>query len=231
MGWTVGRAKIEGPRFNPQVAAATDPLIELVANQTFELVLNKEFTPTAIRNIEDIMALSQKMVDTMEKTLPDDAAKAAVIPRVREMFSNRETTQNLMLQQPGRYFLVYGWELEAGQPREVEMSLPSPFGGEPLPAKVTIELKPWQEADEHYVVTYRQDLDEPGVQRLIQDAMKKFAGDKAIPADQMPQFDVQDRGEFRVNQVTGWVDHAVVTRTSRSDGGSQIDTLEFRRTK
>lgn len=231
MGWTIGRAKIEGPRFNPQVADVTDPLIDLIADQTIELVLDEQFTPAAIRNLDHMMALSQKMVGELEKTLPDGEAKAAAIPRIREMVSNRETTQNLMLQQPGRYFLVYGWELEPGQPRQVDMLLPSPFGGEPLPAQVTIELMPWNDADEHLVVAYRQDLDQAAVQRLIQDAMKKLAGDSPIPPDQFPKFDVQDRGEFRINRSTGWVDDAVVTRTTRANEGSQIDTLEFRRAK
>jgi hypothetical protein len=126
LGWTVGRTTVEGQRFNPKTAAITDPLVDLVANQTLEIVLDEEFTPVALRNLDAIVALTKKMVDVIEQNLPDDPAKAATIPRVREMFSNADTTQTLMLQQPGRYFLAYGWELEPGLPREVDMTLPVP---------------------------------------------------------------------------------------------------------
>jgi hypothetical protein len=229
MGWTFGRTTVEGRRFNPKTAAVTDPLIDLVAGQTLEIVLDEAYTPVELRNLDDIMVLTKKMVDVMDKSLPEDPAKAAAIPRVREMFSNASTTQSIMLQQPGRYFLAYGWELEPGLPREAEMALPSPFGGEPLPAKVTVELKPIQDANEYYVVTYRQDLDQVGVERVIRETLQKLAGDKPIPPDQLPQFDVQDRGEFHIHRATGWVHQAEVTRTTRGKDVTQIDKLEFRR--
>jgi hypothetical protein len=180
-----------------------------------------------------VIKLSQKAIDLLEQSLPKDRSAAAVIPRVREIFSNPDSVQTIMIQKPGRYFLVYGWELEPGEPREVEMSLPSPFGGEPLPAIVTIELKRFQPTDTQYVVHYKQKLDQDGVQRIIRDAAQKFAGDKLSPDRPLPKFDIDidDSGEFKINRATGWVEHALVKRATTSNDGAQIETFEFRRTK
>jgi hypothetical protein len=76
MGWTIGRAKIEGPRFNRQVAAVTDPLVDLFAGQTIELVLDAEFTPNSIRNLDQVMTLARKTVDVLEKSLPPHITSA-----------------------------------------------------------------------------------------------------------------------------------------------------------
>jgi len=228
IGWTTGKPKIEDARLDARIAKTIDPMLELATDQTVELVFDEEFTPRSIRNLKQVMQISQKAIDLLEKSLPKDNTSAAVIPRVREMFSNPDSVQTILIQKPGRYFLVYGWELEPGQPREVEMSLPSPFGPEPLPATVTIELKRFQSTDTQYVVLYEQRLDEKGVQRVIRDAVQKFAGDKKLLDKQIPKFDVEDRGEFKINRATGWVEHALVTRVTTSNDGSQIESFEFR---
>jgi hypothetical protein len=226
IGWTTGKPKLENPRLREQLGESMDPLLALGVDQTTELVFDDEFTLHAIRNLEEVIKLSQTAIDLLQKSLPDDKSAGESIPRVREMFSNPEAVQTIFIQKPGRYFLIYGWELEAGVPREVEMGLPSPFGGEPLPAIVTIELKPFQPTDAQLLVSYKQTLDKEGVKRLIADAMKKFAGDR--PGLQVPTFDVEDSGEFKVNKETGWVEHAVVKRTTTADEGSQIEEFEFR---
>jgi hypothetical protein len=228
IGWSTGKPKISGDRFNKQVAKAVDPLLDLAADQTIELVFDDEFTPRSIRNIDELVRFSHKALDLMQKSLPNDEATAAVIPRVRELFNNPESAQNIFMQKPGRYFLVYGWELEPGKPRVEEVSLPSPFGPDPLPGTVTIELKPHQPDAAHYNVLYKQEFDKEAVRQLIQSVAQRFAGDRLDPDRPLPTLDVTDEGEFKVNRHTGWIEHARVVRTSRHDQGVQIDTSDFR---
>jgi hypothetical protein len=226
IGWTTGRSKLENPRLQEQLGENMDPLLALGVDQTMELVFDEEFTPHAIRNLDDMIKRCQTALDLLQESLPDDKAAAETISRVREMFSNPEVVQGILIQKPGRYFLIYGWELEPGVPREVEMGLPSPFGGEPLPATITIELKPIQPTDAQLLVSYKQTLDKEGVKRLIADAMNKFAGDR--PGLELPTFNVEDSGEFKVNKETGWVEHALVKRTTTASEGSQVEEFECR---
>lgn len=228
IGWTTGRSKLEDPRLQEQMREGMDPLLDLGADQTIELVFDEEFTPHSIRNLHDVIELCQKAIDLLQQSLPDNKAAAETIPRVREMFSNPEVVQSILIQKPGRYFVIYGWELEPGVTREIEMTLPSPFGGEPLPATVTIELKPFHPTDAQLLVSYKQRLDQEGVKRIIGDAMQKFAGDTPGQEPQLPTFDVEDSGEFKVNKESGWVEHALVTRTTTANEGSQVEKFEFR---
>jgi hypothetical protein len=228
IGWKLGRAKVEAP--DEQVKKDLDPLLDLFAGQTIELVFDEQFTAHAIRNLDQIIQLSQRTIAALEKTLPKDQA-AVVIPRVRKMFADPNTVQTVMLQKPGTYFNVYGWELDVGEPRKEEMALPSPFGGGPLPAMVTVELKPFKPTDTHYVVSYKQDLDPQGVERAIRAWVQQVAPEKYAPGAPLPKFDVRDTGEFKINKSTGWVEHAVFKRTRTHDEGSQIETYEFRKAR
>lgn len=228
IGWTTGRSKLADAGLQKQLGQGMDSLMDLGVDQTMEMVFDEEFTPHSIRNLDDMMQLCQKAIDVMEESLPNDKAAAETIPRVREMFSNPETAQSIFLQKPSLYFLIYGWELEPGVPREVEMTLPSPFGGEPLPATVTIELKPFQPTDAQFLLSYKQQLDKEGVKRVIGEAMKKFAGDAPGQIPSLPTFDVEDSGEFKVNKETGWVEHALVKRTTTANEGSQVEEFGFR---
>ena len=228
IGWTTGKPKIEDPRLDAQNAKNVEPWMELATGQTVELVFDEEFLIHSIRNLNQVIELSKKAIDLVQQSLPKDEKAAVIVARMREMFANPDTVQNLAMQKPGRYFVVYGWELEPGKPRKVETSLPNPFGTDPLPAEVTIELKPSQPADQQYVVLYKQKLDQEGVQRIIREAVLKFAGDKLPPGQQFPKFDVDDSGEFKINKSTGWVEHALVKRATTSNDGSQTETYEFR---
>jgi hypothetical protein len=228
IGWTPGKAELNDARLEQLMAEQFDPLLKLGADKTLELVLDEEFTPLSIRNVEQVIDTSRKAIDLIEQSLPDGETSAAAAAGVREMFANPDSLQTIMIQKPGRYFIVYGWQLEPGEIREEEMELPSPFGGEPLPATVFIELKPFKQDDAYFVVSYSQKLDQTGVQRVMRDAMQKFANDK-FPADkQLPKLDVRDDGEFKISRATGWVEQARIQRTTSSDEGSQIETFEFR---
>jgi hypothetical protein len=228
IGWTTGRAKLENAPLDKRMANEIEPLLDLFADQTVELVFDAEFTPRSIRNLDAMIQLSEKIIGRLQHTLRDHELAAQTIPRLREIFGKPDVLQSMIIQKPARYFLAYGWELEPGKQREVEMSIPSPLGGEPLPAVLSIELKPFQPTDNHYLVLYRQTPDHAGVQRYLRDYLRKISGDTTTPDQPLPKLDFGDSAEFKINRKTGWVEHATVRRTITSDDVTQIETVTFR---
>jgi hypothetical protein len=227
VGWTLGKPRVNAPQ---DITKELDPLTDLFAGQTIELVFDEHFSAHSIRNLDQMIQLSKRTLAAIEKTLPKEQS-AIVIPRVRQMFADPNTVQSVMMQKPGTYFLVYGWELDPGDPRQEEMSLPNPFGGDPLSATVTIELQPHQPADTHYIVHYKQDLDPAGVERTLRATMQRIQGDKYSPDMALPKFNIQDNGEYKINKANGWVEHAAFKRTKTYDNGSQTDAYEFHHVK
>lgn len=227
VSWTFGRTRVNGKGMDEEMAARINPLLSLNEGKRLELVFDDELTLRSIRNVEEVMEMTQKSLDALVKTLPKHVS-SEIVPQVREMFSNPETVVSLLIQDPGRYFLVYGWELAPGVPRREEMQLPNPFGGEPLPANMTLTLEPYQPQESQLVVKFKQELDKEAVSSFTKSMMKKAVELRKDEELELPKLEIADTATYTINRTTGWVERASVVRKSTAAGGSRTDIVEFR---
>ena len=123
-----------------------------------------------------------------------------------------------------------GIELEPDQAYELDTELPNPFGGAPMPAKLTFSLSISGEDPEDLFVAYEMNVDPEKMAAMAIDIGEKLA-DKKATAEEKAEFksvELKDEGLFVVHRPTGIIEMFEDTRTTRHGKTEKIERHRMR---
>ena len=136
--WTPGDASLDNPQLarDPMLAAA----MNAVRGVSLHLQLSRDGEFTGLSNRDEVVSRLQTATDAMVRELtaklPEEqhaqfrATMGSVLSPAMLIASATRDVQT--------YFGLNGATLAVGEPVEVELQQPNPFGGEPIPARLRV---------------------------------------------------------------------------------------------
>jgi len=191
---------------------------------TAEFVLDEQYNIVGIRNWEELRdkanTMTSNLMDAMvEQGLSDpETATQAKVAMVK-LTSTEAGVHSIYAKRISTYLLGYGWELTEGEPLVQEVSLPNPFGGEPLPAIITTKLDDDPETPNLIEYTYEQALESEPAAALIRDALLLIGiPDNEELAEHLRGVQITDTMEWSYDESRQLVAHATFERITKLPG-------------
>lgn len=233
--WRIGETTPDDPK------AAASPIARamnrLVEGLTVDVELDNEATITGVRNWAELKATGAKLIDTVIEALRTAGADAKLLESIRPageaLFATKERVEQSFTKEPLVFFLPIGRVYPGvGKPMEYDDQLPNPLGGPPFPCKGAITLTSYEPAKGRAVVTWTQTPDPKETDRIIRETLKSTSPslERTPPqADKLEPFTIEDRAEFVIDTMTGWVERFTYTRSSTTKDGAMEDILSMTR--
>jgi hypothetical protein len=134
------------------------------------------------------------------------------------------------LQLASRFYLPSGATLVPGQKQTYEDRLPNPFGGDPLPARASLELHDVRRDLGEAVVDWRLSLDPAKAGPVLEASIRAFARKtgQELPSEASLTFDaIEDAATYVYDLATGIPRSVVTTRTTVMAGTRRVDTQRY----
>ncbi len=146
---------------------------------TAEFLLDEEYNLVELRNWELLRdkgnKIATKLTDARVKAglvEPEQAELAKSM--VTDLSSTHDGVFFMYSKRVAPYFLGYGWVLPQDEPITYETALPNPYGGEPLPASITIQLNDDPETPDLIEFQHTQSLDQEKAAALLLDFFQRL---------------------------------------------------------
>jgi hypothetical protein len=225
-------------------AAEMKALNAAMAGVPVQVKLDAAGNYAGMHNLDDILprlrkAMSPFVKATAEKELAkitDKQARAAAQDNLKnaEAMLDRLFTPAYVEAMLSRMISTYngfvGIELEPDQAYELDTELPNPFGGAPLPAKLTFSLSISADDPEDLFVAYEMTVDPEKMAALALEVGEKLADKKATDEERagFKSVELKDEGLFVVHRPTGVVEMFEDTRTTRHGTTEKVERHRMR---
>jgi hypothetical protein len=186
----------------------------------FESLINYEEVKKYIQN-----ATSQVLNAGNQKP---EVKKA--VQEFMKAFQSREAIESVVLREISAYHSPYGIEYSSRNPQVADAELPNIFGGDPIPAILTLALKKLDEPKDLAVITIDQKIDKEKAGDFLKDMLRKVgAPDSVVNAKgKFETIDIHDIYEYDLNLSDGWIKKAVSKREVRFMDMRKIDICEIK---
>lgn len=195
-----------------------------VVYKTDELGAFKELV-----NWKELRKEMHKALDRLEKELGGNQAAKAAVGQVKEIYTTKANIES-SLKDIQLYHSPYGAEYTLNERITAETVLPNILGGDPLPAKLEVEMTDLKPEKNYCKIVTRQKVDEEKVKKVVLDFFKKMAksSGKPLPKDfDIPALTIDDIHEHEIELAEGWVKRAYFKRTVQSGPSRQTETYEI----
>ena len=247
-----GTSKIAWTQTIPNAAAdakamGDDPMAAMLLAMDglrleFGLTADGELTP--LDNFEIVqkrlMTVVEGSIEKRRQTGTSEESLAAVRKMMTDLYSDEVRATATLMKEPGLYFQIYGYELEAGTPLEYETELGNPLGGAPYPAAGTWRLdgfNPKATPPAKLVkVRWQQQVDEKQAIKIMVETLRSMAEKvgKPVPEDEAAklmkmQFEISDDGTYSYNRETGFIESLRYKRLTVADDKRNSESVTIRR--
>lgn len=231
IGWQLGETKLNDPKLS------ANPIFQSTSNMLngFELLLevSSDGSILGIQNWKEVQNRSNAVVEELISFLKDNSALsdtqiAQFTQQIKSMYSTREQIVQLTTREAQVFFFTLGKRYRLAEPIAYELNLPNQFGGEPFPAYATLELESLDTETNLAKVVWEQYLDEAESSRIMLNTMTALAKSMGQPApskSEIPDIEVSDIGEFKIEASSGWIQQLEHTRTTTTGEDSQSDIM------
>ena len=172
-----------------------------------------------LRNIAELKRATGRVLDEMEKL---DVKLAAAVDALRPLLQSDQTLQATMTGDAALLHGAYGMRLEEGRPLDTPYELPNPFGGEPIPAEATFELKEIRDVSGCAVVELRVDPDVEAVEGILRELAERAGGPPPSESD-LRGYRLSSATRFIYDPGSGWIVRSEATRDISIKGISRKD--------
>lgn len=180
----------------------------------------------SLANYQQILKLVEASIDLLKKQSVKKPGTDSVMEIVKSVFNSRESIENFLLQEINLLHSPYGTEYLLAK-QNYPTALPNIFGGEPLPAilslyKISHDLKKDQAR-----LAIDQELDQQAGAQLIRDMIKKFTSGEELDEDLPSALIVSDHMEFDMQLSTGWMQRVHMTREVKYGDSRKREVYEI----
>jgi len=246
-----GTSKIAWTQTIPNAAATAKAMVDdpMAAMLLAMDGLRLEFGLTAdgeLTALDNFDAVQKRLITVVEGTIEkrrqagtSEESLAAVRKMVTELYSDEALATATLMKEPGLYFQIYGYELEAGKPLEYETELGNPLGGAPYPAAGTWRLDGFNSKASPPAklvkVRWQQQVDEKQAIKIMVETLRSMAEKvgKPVPEDEAAklkqmQFEISDDGTYTYNRETGFIESLRYKRMTVVDEKRSSETVTMR---
>jgi hypothetical protein len=234
IAWTFGETRLRDPATQANPIAAR--MASLMKGRRSVLRLDRSARVLEVVNWQELRdAMRPQLAEVaalMKKSGIDPVVAEAMVSQAGDVYSSEAKLRQFGLNEARVLFFALGRTYAGATPLAYDVHLPSPFGGEPIPARMEVALQSLDRASGKAVVTMRQQPDAQAMAGLMERATKAIAaqaGASAPAPGALPRLRIEDGGEFTIDLATGWATTASQTRTVDSDGRTQVETTALRR--
>jgi len=225
--WVPGATVFDNPQvaLNPLVGSAAQALRDI----RFQLNLNADGELQGLANQAEVAPKLKAVVDAVVRDLaariPEDQRKGFL-----DVISQVLSVDALIAsgtRDAATYLGLNGASLAVGEAVDVDLEQPSPFGGDPIPAKFRVRMES-ATVDTASVKTSTI-YDAAALVRLTQ-SLAKQAG-KPIPAEELaklPPIEMADEGAFVFDRTRGLMREVKVNRRIVVGPNRSLDAWEIR---
>lgn len=208
-----------------------NPILQLLSNLTYEFRTNEMGSFVELTNWKEVQKYVNSMVDELLKGKQGDASMEKISGQMKQMFSSRESIEQVIAKDLQLVHFLYGVSLVKGDTVLTDMELPNILGGDtPLPATMRIYFSGVSNDGKTALVIAEQFIDEARANDMIRKSLEQMnQGGK--PIGDLPVFKMNNQFEFEVDTQTGWMQKVRSTRTVKTEKVQQVDVQEFRLVK
>jgi hypothetical protein len=234
MQWKWGKVTFD------DAVQASNPIVQKFAKLQEGLTIKFRIDEAArieeVENWEELRDYLLKGLDIIKDEcraiMPEDEL-LKMTNQMRSMFTSKDQIRIFCIGDIQLYMAAIGQELDPSKPFEYEDKIANPFGGEPLPTKGKFFLKAGDEKSGNVVVIWEQVFDSDKALKAIAEGMGKMTPEpenaRREMLSQLKDFSIEDRGEYLINEYSGWIEKMSHTRTTKTGGGFRKDGITMTR--
>ena len=244
--WRDSLVSLEFTGYDDEQKKMLGDIFKAAENLPVKVSLTKDGAFESVQNVAEWAALFKAEIDKMFSVVQADAlSKIPVDRRAAAKEQMEKQTSGLMAvmaspayvqkqleKTPFAYSFFNGGGLDPEQAYEMEGSTANPFGGEPFPLKLHIEIS-LDEKDPGFVYAlYKTRLDQDKGRPALSAAIKQIVGKDAAGVDAeieklLKEFEISTEVNSRISLQTGVVQWMEYVETKQFPGSVEVTTTEM----
>lgn len=140
----------------------------------------------------------------------------------KNFFDTREKVESSLIREVQLFHLPYGYKYTTPKVSS-NTQLSNPFGGTPLPAIQSFQVRAIDPL--LFTLVIEQYIDKAALNSTLDARLKKItdAGQRQIKKEQLTSLELSDSSEYRIVRYTGWIRHLYYMRRAVGGGITQSD--------
>jgi hypothetical protein len=214
----------------PPMALGNDNLQSRMANLFLELRIvyttTKSGSFNSIENFDDMQEVVEATIREILNSRKDSSERATMerqMEQFRNMFSSKETVNQLMARDIQLFHAPYGGTFNA-RPDTIQTETAIPIGNmEPLPAMLIASLKELDNKNNTAIFSTIQQIDPAGAAKAMNDFLTdqyRLVGHEPKPGETMTKYAMTDSSTYSYQLSTGWINRLHSSRTADIENGN-----------
>jgi hypothetical protein len=153
-----------------------------------------------------------------------------VVQQIMTAFESREAIENVILREISAYHSPYGIEYSSRNPQVAGAELPNIFGGDPIPATLTLALAKLDEPKDLAVISIDQKIDKGKAGDFIREVFIKLGAPADVVNDdkKFGSIDIHDNYQYDLTLSDGWIKKVVSKREIKLMDMRKVDICEIK---
>ncbi|MCG3124448.1 MAG: hypothetical protein GIKADHBN_02911 [Phycisphaerales bacterium] len=198
--------EIELPK-DADAAATTQKLLEEVRKMPpVEVEFTHEGELVGMRNWDAVrgpaLKASQAVLEVMKKSMPEEQFEF-VARWVENSYAPDGMGQQMLIGDAWTCFMGYGYAVPVQGQREEEIEFDNPLGGDPLPGRMTLRVRPKGAEKDVTTVEYKSRVDPAAAGKAMKESMERLTG--RDPDGQELILDMEESATYVYDGSTGWL--------------------------
>lgn len=208
-------------------------MVDLSKNLRSEIVTADTGFPTGIRNGDEMLSHMNTFGEKLLSTLDSHPEMQAKLRSAMQQVMNPQVIEKLMLFDAYIVYGLMGRSYRGGQVDTYDIELPFPFGGPPIPAKLHVLLREYDDEAGLARITAQSIPDPVQMKKTMGEWMTRMAKSQGQPGpepSQVPELFVQDTVEYVYDLKMGLPREVTSEKFITVAGGAsvRIDRRTFR---
>ncbi|MBK7944628.1 MAG: hypothetical protein IPJ85_04640 [Flavobacteriales bacterium] len=180
-----------------------------------------------VTHVAEVKRHSDRILQAVATFSVDENDRKVLIEALSKLISV-EALMEIAEEDLGYLLYPFGIEYALNEPAQVDIELPSPIGGTPLPAKLSITMTKLDAKSEAAVIEMNQRIDPAGlsswVTRLVEQMGKSMSASERGQMEQvMRSMEINDQARFEVDLKGAWLAKATHARVVTIEGQVKRD--------
>ena len=214
--WTAQDVPLPEGAIPPELQAKFEETAEQIV---LEYSVDRDGRYVRVENVDEVRAVLERVLDLLREAAGSDekaleALEASRDTLLSDAFIQASTTQEVAVLHGG-----YGVRLEEGRPLKTDYTLGNPFGGDPLPAKATVEFAG---LDDQGCAEISVDIkpERKAFEQMVREGLSQLRGRSG---QKLPKMGLVNTGEYVYDAGSGWMSRAEGLREISADSLERVD--------
>lgn len=214
----------------PVKASTTDDIVTQMLDQ-FKIVYSTTETGgfDSLINYEEVKKYIQQATKLALSATNEKPEVKNGVQQLMTALESRQAIEGIILREISAYHSPYGIEYSSRNPQVADAELPNIFGGDPIPAILTLALAKLDKRNDLAVISIDQKMDKEKAGDFIKDMLTKLGAPASVINDKkFGSIDIHDNYLYDLTLSDGWIKKVVSKREVKFMDMRKIDTCEIK---